>query len=102
MGDASVAGGSVSDASRVVAQMRAGFRACYNRGLAENPDIEGKIQLSIKVGPTGQVASVMATKTGNLPESVVECVKSRATSASFSAPQGGAAVVQVPVSFVKQ
>jgi outer membrane biosynthesis protein TonB len=102
MGDASVAGGSVSDASRVVAQMRAGFRACYNRGLAENPDIEGKIQLSIKVGPTGQVTSVAATKTGSLPESVVECVKARANSANFSAPQGGAAVVQVPVSFVKQ
>jgi outer membrane biosynthesis protein TonB len=102
MGDASVAGGSVSDASRVVAQMRAGFRACYNRGLSENPDIEGKIQLSIKVGPTGQVASVAATKTGNLPESVVDCVKARANSANFSAPQGGAAVVQVPVSFVKQ
>lgn len=102
LGNASVAGGSVSDASRVVAQMRAGFRACYNRGLAENPDIEGKIALSIKVGPTGQVASVSATKTGNIPDSVVECVKSRANSASFSPPQGGAAVVQVPVSFVKQ
>lgn len=102
VGSASVAGGTVSDASRVVATMRAGFRACYNRGLAENPDIEGKIQLSIKVGPTGQVASVSATKTGNLPASVVDCVKSRANSANFSAPQGGAAVIQVPVSFVKQ
>ena len=102
VGDASVAGGSVSDASRVVAQMRAGFRACYNRGLAENPDIEGKIALSIKVGPTGNVASVSANKTGNLPQSVLDCVKARANSAVFSAPQGGAAVVQVPVSFVKQ
>jgi outer membrane biosynthesis protein TonB len=102
VGDAAVAGGSVSDASRVVAQMRAGFRACYNRGLAENPDIEGKIALSIKVGPTGQVSSVSATKTGNIPASVVDCVKSRANSATFAAPQGGAAVVQVPVSFVKQ
>jgi outer membrane biosynthesis protein TonB len=102
VGDAAVAGGSVSDASRVVAQMRAGFRACYNRGLAENPDIEGKIALSIKVGPTGQVSSVSATKTGNIPVSVVDCVKARATSATFAAPQGGAAVVQVPVSFVKQ
>ena len=33
---------------------------------------------------------------------VVDCVKARANSATFSAPQGGAAVVQVPVSFVKQ
>jgi hypothetical protein len=102
VGDAAVAGGTVSDASRVVAQMRAGFRACYNRGLSENPDIEGKIALSIKVGPTGQVVSVTASKTGNLPVSVIDCVKARANSANFSPPQGGAAVVQVPVSFVKQ
>jgi outer membrane biosynthesis protein TonB len=102
VGDAAVAGGTVTDASRVVAQMRAGFRACYNRGLAENPDIEGKIALSIKVGPTGQVLSVTATKTGNVPASVIDCVKARANSANFAPPQGGAAVVQVPVSFVKQ
>ena len=103
LGDASVAGGSVSDAARVVAQMRAGFRACYRRGQDENPDIEGKIALSIKVGPTGQVSSVTATKTGNIPASVVDCVKARASSATFAAPQGGGvAVVQVPVTFVKQ
>jgi outer membrane biosynthesis protein TonB len=102
VGDAAVAGGTVSDASRVVAQMRAGFRACYNRGLAENPDIEGKIALSIKVGPTGQVTGVTANKTGNIPVSVIDCVKARASSANFAPPQGGAAVVQVPVSFVKQ
>jgi len=103
IGDASVAGGTVSDAARVVATMRAGFRACYRRGQDENPDIEGKIALSIKVGPTGQVTSVTATKTGNLPQSVVDCVKARANSANFAAPQGGGvAVVQVPVTFVKQ
>ena len=103
IGDASVAGGQVSDAARVVATMRAGFRACYRRGQDENPDIEGKIALSIKVGPTGQVMSVTATKTGNLPQSVVDCVKARANSANFTPPQGGGvAVVQVPVTFVKQ
>jgi outer membrane biosynthesis protein TonB len=103
IGDAAVAGGAVSDAPRVVASMRAGFRACYRRGQDENPDIEGKIALSIKVGPTGQVTSVTATKTGNLPESVVDCVKARASSANFAPPQGGGvAVVQVPVTFVRQ
>jgi outer membrane biosynthesis protein TonB len=103
IGDASVAGGNVTDAARVVAQMRAGFRACYRRGQDENPDIEGKIALSIKVGPTGQVSSVTATKTGNLPASVVDCVRARANSATFAPPEGGAgAVVQVPVTFVKQ
>jgi outer membrane biosynthesis protein TonB len=103
IGDASVAGGTVSDAQRVVATMRAGFRACYRRGQDENPDIEGKIALSIQVGPTGQVTSVTATKTGNLPQSVLDCVKARANAANFAPPQGGGvAVVQVPVTFVKQ
>lgn len=102
VGKAAVAGGSVSGASRVVARMRAGFRACYNRGLASDPDLSGKISLKIAVGPGGQVLSVKASTTGSLPDSVVECVKARAKSARFAPPQGGRAVVQVPVSFVKQ
>lgn len=103
IGDASVAGGTVSEAAQVVAKMRAGFRSCYRRGQDENPDIEGKIALSIQVGPTGQVTSVTATKTGNLPQAVVDCVKARASAASFSPPQGGGvAVIQVPVTFVNQ
>jgi hypothetical protein len=37
--------GTVSNAERVVAGMKAGFRACYNRGLAENPTIKGALRL---------------------------------------------------------
>jgi outer membrane biosynthesis protein TonB len=102
VGGTSVAGGQIGNASRAVAQMRAGFRACYNRGLQSNPDIEGKIQLSIKVGPGGQVLGVTAKKKGNIPDGVLDCVKARAQSGRFDPPQGGAAVVQVPVSFVRQ
>ncbi len=102
VGGASVAGGTVSNASRVVAGMRAGFRACYNRGLAQNPDAQGSIRLSIRVGPGGEVTGVSGGASGNLPGSVVSCVKSRARAASFSPPEGGSAVVVVPVSFVKQ
>lgn len=102
VGGASVSGGTVSNASRVVAGMRAGFRACYNRGLAQNPDASGSIRLTIRVGPGGEVAGVSAAPSGNLPGSVVSCVQSRASAARFSPPEGGAAVVVVPVSFVKQ
>ncbi len=101
-GAANVSGGSVSNAARVVAGMRAGFRNCYNRGLAQNPDIEGRIGLSIRVGPGGEVQGVGASPSGNLPASVVGCVKARAQAAQFDPPQGGMAVIQVPVSFVKQ
>ncbi|HVU05347.1 MAG TPA: AgmX/PglI C-terminal domain-containing protein [Polyangiaceae bacterium] len=101
-GAANVSGGTVSNAARVVAGMRAGFRNCYNRALASNPDVEGRISLSIRVGPGGEVQGVSAAPSGNLPDSVVSCVKARAQAAQFDPPQGGLAVIQVPVTFVKQ
>lgn len=102
VGGAAVAGGSVGNASSEVAKMRAGFRACYNRALATNPDASGRIDLRIRVGAGGEVTGVAASSSGNLPPSVAECVKGRARSARFSPPEGGSAVVSVPVSFVKQ
>jgi len=101
VGGAAVSGGEVANASRVVAGMRAGFRNCFNRELAQNPDAQGRIDLSIKVGPGGEVQSVSAAASGNLG-SAVECVKARARSAQFDPPAGGSAVVKVPVTFVKQ
>lgn len=97
-----VAVGSVSNAAAVVASMRAGFRRCYQRGLEQNPDIAGSIRLTIQVGPGGGVSSVAASPSGNIPAGVVSCVRARAQAAQFAPPDGGSAVINVPVSFVKQ
>jgi hypothetical protein len=103
VGGASVAaGGQVSNASRVVARMRAQFRSCYTRGLSSNPDIAGRISLRLSIGAGGEVTSVTASSSGNLPSSVVECVKGRARAGRFAPPEGGMSVIAVPVTFVKQ
>jgi hypothetical protein len=102
VGGAAVSGGTVSNAARVVAGMRAGFRACYNRALANNPDAQGRINLAIKVGPGGEVSGVSASSSGSLPPDVVGCVQARARAARFDPPQGGMARINVPVTFVKQ
>lgn len=94
--------GSVSNAASVVAGMRAGFKRCYEQGLAQNPDIAGSVRLTIRVGPGGEVAGVNASNTGNLTASVISCVRSRAQAAQFAPPDGGSAVIDVPVTFVKQ
>ncbi len=94
-------GGVISDATRVVAGMRPGFRGCYNRGLADYPDASGNIQLAIRVGPGGEVQSVSATPSGNLPSSIVSCVRGRAEMGLFSPPVGGSAVVMVPVTLIQ-
>lgn len=102
VGGAAVSGGSVSNAARVVAGMRAGFRNCYQRGLAENPDASGSIRLTIRVGAGGEVAGVSPAPSGSLPASVISCVVARAQAAQFDPPEGGSAVIAVPVTFVKQ
>jgi len=95
--------GVVSNASQVVATMRHGFRSCYQRyGLAENPDAAGSIKLTIRVGAGGEVAGVSASASGSLPAAVVSCVQTRARAGQFNVPEGGSAVVVVPVTFVKQ
>ena len=94
-------GGIVSDAPRVVAGMRPGFRNCYNRGLLDHPDAQGSIRLTIRVGPGGEVQGVGAAASGNLPSSIVSCVRNRASAGQFSPPKGGSAVVIAPVSLVK-
>jgi hypothetical protein len=102
VGGAAVSGGTVSNAARVVAGMRAGFRNCYQRGLAENPDAAGSIRLTIRVGAGGEVAGVSPSPSGSLPASVISCVVARAQAAQFDPPEGGSAVIAVPVTFVKQ
>jgi hypothetical protein len=94
-------GGIISDAPRVVAGMRPGFRSCYNRGLVDHPDAAGSIRLAIRVGPGGEVQGVDAAPSGNLPGSIVSCVRSRAQSGLFAPPIGGSAVVMVPVSLIR-
>lgn len=98
LGNVSVSGGEVRNAARVVAGMKAGFRNCFNRELAMNPDLEGSTLLSIQIGPEGEVVSVSSQPSGNLGDALA-CVKTRAQKAQFDPPSGGSATFSVTVIF---
>ena len=102
LGGASVSGGHVSNASAVVAGMASGFRRCYNRGLAENPEMEGSIKISAQIGPNGEVLSSSPSGGGGLSAAVVSCVKARVASAQFAPPEGGSATIVIPVTLVRK
>jgi hypothetical protein len=99
---ASVAGGSVSNAQRVVAGMTPGFRRCYTNGLASNPEMSGGVRVTAKIGPGGEVLSVSATPSGTISADVANCIASRVRSAQFDPPEGGAATIIIPVTLVQQ
>jgi hypothetical protein len=82
---------TVSNADRVVAGMKAGFRACYNRGLADNPTMSGAFGIAVEVGPMGEVieARQMASNdlSRNVSEEVVGCFVRRVQAATFAPPE---------------
>ncbi|MFO0550187.1 MAG: AgmX/PglI C-terminal domain-containing protein [Polyangiaceae bacterium] len=93
---------NVANANAVVASMAAGFRRCLNQSLKDEPKIEGKVVVETKVGPNGEVQSAKAKPGSALPKSLVDCVVARVSSGQFSPPEGGSAVLQIPVSLAGQ
>jgi hypothetical protein len=91
-------GGDISDAGSVVGGMRGGFRACYNRGLIDDPTMKGSVRITASVGPNGEVKSaVPSVGGGSLSSSVVSCLAARVRSAQFSPPTGGGATLVIPI-----
>jgi hypothetical protein len=101
VGGAGVAGGNVANASSVVARMRGRFRRCYQQGLNQNPEMQGSATLTAKIGPNGEVLGVGGGATGSLGP-IVPCLKAVVRSGNFAPPEGGSAVVSIPITFVKQ
>jgi hypothetical protein len=63
--------------------------------------MEGKLVITLKIGPDGSVMSAQKkTKTGNLTEGVIQCVLKASRDAQFPAGEGG--VVDVPFNFQHQ
>lgn len=105
-GDAQVGGHSatvpVSGADRVIAGLRGRFRACYQTGLSSDPSMSGKVVMSTKVGPNGEVSSVSPASNSGLSDAVVQCIARAIRNAQFDAPGGSGSTITIPVTFVQQ
>lgn len=94
-------GPGVSNAAVEVAAMRAEFRACYQRALVDAPELHGSVRIVIRVGADGHVVDARGAAFG-LRAPDVDCLLKRAVLGVFAPPQGGSAIIAVPVTFVKQ
>ncbi len=92
----------ISDADRVIAGLRARFRSCYQTGLNSDPSMSGKVLISAKVGPNGEVSSADVASNTGLSPTVAQCIAGVVKRATFSAPGGGGSTLQIPVTFVQQ
>jgi len=93
---------AVANADRVVAGLRPGFRACYNQGLNSDPGMSGKVTISAKISPNGEVANADALNNTGLSQGVVQCLLRRVKNAQFDPPGPNGSTIQIPITFVQQ
>jgi hypothetical protein len=92
----------ISDADRVIAGLRPRFRQCYQTGLNFDPTMAGKVVITAKVGPNGEVSSADITSNSGLSAGVASCIAGVIKRAQFNAPGGGGSTLNIPVTFVQQ
>lgn len=88
MGAATATGGEIANLNRVVAGMRAGFRNCYQRALADAPSYVGTLKLKLTVDAQGLVPAAKVTSP-QYNGVVFACIEARAKAAQFDPPSGG-------------
>ena len=88
LGAPTITGGEISNAPRVLAGMRAGFRSCYQRALADAPGYAGKLVIKLTVDTEGLVPAAKVTSP-QYNGAVFACLEARAKAAQFNPPSGG-------------
>lgn len=77
----------------VVQDELSSIRACYEQGLARDPELSGKLEVKFVIGADGRVSSA-TTKSSTLGDPEVEsCVNFRFMMMRFPPPEGGGIVV---------
>jgi hypothetical protein len=92
----------VSNADRVIAELRPKFRKCYTDGLAKDSTQQGGLTVRVKIAPTGEVASVSVLSNTGLSPEVAACVSKRLQNAQFDGPGGTGSSLDVPLKFLRQ
>jgi hypothetical protein len=81
--------------TRVIAQHRSQVRSCYERRLKVNNVLQGRVNVTLRIGRTGAVEQVRVG--GSLRDNeVFACVRRLAQSWTFPAVAGNCADVSVP------
>jgi len=82
---------------RIVRQNFGRFRMCYEDGLRNNPNLQGRVTVRFVIGSDGSVGRA-ANAGSDLPDAaVVQCVVGAFRGLSFPQPEGGSVSVVYPL-----
>jgi hypothetical protein len=76
------------------------LRACYEQGLARDPNLSGKLQVRFVISRTGAVSHLAAAPETSLPDAdAVQCMLRVFEQMTFPEPAGGIVTVVYPIQF---
>ncbi len=77
-------------------------RSCYNTALRRNPNLAGKMTMSVRISPNGTVCSARVSSNSLGDAGVASCAAAKFRAAKFPAPDGGCVDTAVPLNFTKK
>lgn len=84
---------------RIVRQNFGRFRLCYENGLRNNPNLQGRVSVKFLIGRDGAVSNVSNAGSDMPDGGVVSCIMRGFYGLSFPQPEGGIVSVVYPVMF---
>ncbi len=84
---------------RVVRRHSRGIRYCYERELADDPGLGGRVSVNWTIGLDGRVQSASVTENSLGNRNVESCILREARRMRFDQPDGGIVVVTYPFTF---
>jgi hypothetical protein len=84
---------------RIVRQNFGRFRLCYENGLRNNPNLQGRVGVRFVIGRDGAVSNVGNGGSDMADSGVVSCVVRSFYGLSFPQPEGGIVTVVYPIMF---
>jgi len=100
IGGASLSGGSLPNASRVVSGTRKPLLACWDSPTLPTGNSGVAMRVTLSIGPDGAVANVKTSVTGEATTSTVQCVESTFAKAKFTSPEKKPATLITTVSYI--
>jgi TonB family protein len=88
-----------ADIRKVLGDQQASIRSCYERALRNDNQLQGSVQLEVRIGNDGKVSNTRIHGSLRDPE-VSKCVQNLARNWVFHSPSGGScAVFKAPYNF---
>ncbi len=73
----------VADDDRIIAALRSRFRACANQGLAQDPNMVGRVVVYVNIAANGSVIDTSNSRIIGISQSVADCMIATIKRAQF-------------------